>query len=247
MTWNVPWHIKRGWLQAAEACATNDNLFAEFRRHALLITVVASEQHDPALDRKRAEAYWKLVELHEDIKLCNHELRNIDKIGDPITWNSCNDYSREILRYLHTLFDMNEKTGVFEGKVIELGGGFGGQAAIHCLMNDHERYTIVDYHEAGLLQKRFCREAGFNITTLRAESFDCKIQPEYDLFVSNYSFDELPLWQQKHYVTIAQRCKHGYVTANAERGRVIELLSPCGAIKHEQERESIGTAEVIWW
>jgi len=239
MSWVVNQYHKRGWLEACEAAAMNDKLYAAFRRNPSIIVVVASEQHDPILDEARAKAYYSLLTdaLPDDIE-------SMDKIGSPIRWRHDNGrrLSREMSRYLWAKQDIQRKTFPVDESttIIEIGGGFGGQAA---LFRDAD-YTIVDYHECGLLQSRFCGDCGMKVRTLRAESFDCSLLPKYDLVISNYAFDEFEEWQQKAYMKIIDRCQHGYFTANRDRDRMRNMLPTKG---HCDEPSTIGSGQIMWW
>lgn len=250
LNWRVNQFHKRGWLSACEACATNDHLFAEFRRNSQIIPIVASEQHDPVLDHRRAHAYYQLVMEAASNMPKWGAIHTMDRIGGPLWWKFDDHLiSREMLRYLHTYQDIAKRLTITpQPRIIELGGGFGGQAAIFnwaaTNLNTLVDYTIVDYHEVGLLQKRYCKECLFSPTLLTTENFDCKMLPEYDLFISNYALDELPEWQQRHYLQIAERCRQGYITANCEPERLFGLFP---VREQTQEHPSIGSATVMWW
>lgn len=239
MSWVVDKFHKRGWLAACEGAATNDDLFSRFRRNTSIIVVVASEQHDPKLDENRAKAYRSLIQgkLPDGIE-------RIDKIGSPIRWMHEDGMrmSREMCRYLWTKGDIEKKCLTVDSNtvIIEIGGGFGGQRVLF----PQADYTIIDYHECGLLQKRFCRECGVDVRTLRAESFDCMLLPRYDLIISNYAFDELEQWQQEYYMKVVERCDHGYFVANRDRDRMRTMFP---VKEYGDEPKSVGSGQIMTW
>ncbi len=109
-------------------------------------------------------------------------------------------------RYLKVARELETLFGVFDGwQILEVGGGYGGQARV--MLERHPRctYRIVDLPEARRLQDAYLAEHGLALSSAR---FDRA------LFVSNYALTEMtPEWQL-HYLAMARLCERGYVLWN---------------------------------
>lgn len=138
------------------------------------------------------------------------------------------------LRYTHVaarlrlLFGRN-----LRGKwIVEVGGGYGGQARIlHHLGAD---YTIVDLPEACDLARRYLRV--FDIAVDFISAFDETATEHGDIFLSNYALTECAPAVVRSYVNrFALNCEHGYITGNAQRELLADLLASKSP-KFEAER-----------
>ena len=223
--WILPHETQKGYLEACQRAATDDESFSEFRSKPPLLSIWGHIQGD------EGQEYFDAIIAEGHIaRWAMDEIVEMNNIGSPHVF-SCDGMilSPTAFRYLYVvsgLMSLPKQSAPLS--IIEVGGGYGGLAATAKKFLDVEDYTIVDFHEAGLLQQRYLRECDIDdVTTLRAETFECHLKDKYDVFISNYSLDEFNEPTQERYIQhVVSRCRHGYVTVNIDKDRLRDLL-PC--------------------
>jgi putative sugar O-methyltransferase len=124
-------------------------------------------------------------------------------------------FSNIALRYLTTAFDIKTHYGNNKiRKIVELGVGFGGQAIMLNQFFNIDKYTFVDLKAANLLTEKF-----LSLTDVSFEKKFCSIdsveEDEYDLFISNFGYSELPKKYQKlAHKKFIKNSKYGYMIVN---------------------------------
>ena len=99
--------------------------------------------------------------------------------------------------------------------IIEVGTGFGGQFLICDVLFELQSYTMYDLPEVQELNRRYIGLFDYN-AQLKFGDIDNVEAHDFDLFLSNYAFSELPRKVQLEYLEkIMCRSKHGYVTMNS--------------------------------
>jgi hypothetical protein len=94
-------------------------------------------------------------------------------------------------------------------RVVEIGGGYGGQAAVFSMAGVGS-YTIVDLPEPSELQRHFLRALDLDAATV-CEPPDC----DWDLCLSSCAFSELDEAKRTHYVErVLSRSRAGWLTWN---------------------------------
>lgn len=145
-------------------------------------------------------------------QLCNIN----DEFGGPVKFNYGNDLiaSPTSLRYIKVLFDLIIKFGDFPSnlKIVEIGGGYGGQCLITSLLYNNIYWKIFDLDEVNKLQQRYLSKQ--NIKTYC--EFSHKIEECYpDLVISNYAFSEINREIQQEYLDkIIKNAVRGYMIFN---------------------------------
>lgn len=201
---------------ACKEAAINDKEFDVFKQNENIKVVL---EH---CSKEIGQNYKDLIFENNPHLLHNFKsfLEN-DKYGNPTKENfgeiTC---SPSTLQYIGVLSNLIDKFELIGAKIIEIGGGYGGQCKIINDYYDLNEYHIVDLAEVGMLQNKYLNKFGgsgysskplFEVFT----PFSYRKQ-EYDLFISNYALSELTSSQQIDYiVNIALNCKHGYITCNA--------------------------------
>ncbi len=138
-----------------------------------------------------------------------------DSLGEPEIFNYkvFGDISPSTLRYIKILGDLEYFFGSLNGKkIIEIGGGYGGQAAVLQSRFSVEDYYLVDLPEVLKLQKKYLQTLH-----LKNHAVDYKRDSltEYDLVISNYAFSELNKSVQDEYLSkIISKAKMGYMICN---------------------------------
>ena len=143
-----------------------------------------------------------------------------DEIGNPVTYSyeSYGKISPSTLRYIKVASDIKTLFGESIGrKIVEIGGGYGGQALILDSLFNFQSIKIFDLHiVCNLITKyleHFTLRNSYSVSSLNEAS-----QEEYDLAISNYAFSELPRNIQLKYIEkVLQNSKRGYLTMNSGR------------------------------
>jgi hypothetical protein len=97
--------------------------------------------------------------------------------------------------------------------IVEIGGGYGGQAAVIGLAEYLRRYDIVDLQEPVQLQARFL--AKFDIRTQWSVNVEPPLDRGWNLCISSCAFSELDEAKRTHYVErVLSRSRAGWLTWN---------------------------------
>ncbi len=192
--------------------AVNDpNVFKNFKKSPIIIGVM---QHVTKNDGVAFTSYISENYPHFISKM--KMFRENDRLGNPKTfkYKQFGRVSPTNLRYIKIAGDIESQFGNLDGcKVIEIGGGYGGQCKILSDLFDLEQYTIVDLPEALALAKKYLDTLNVkNVRFLTPE--EVKIE-EYDLVISNYAFSECNRSIQNNYLEkILTHSHHGYMICN---------------------------------
>jgi putative sugar O-methyltransferase len=182
--------------------------------------------------------------------------RDNDRVGSPRTcsYGDHGSFSPTTLRYVKVLSDLTRLFGSLEGaRIVEIGGGYGGQCHIILAVAKPASYTLVDLQPVLALQRRYLQELG--VANVRFETAD-DLEPDrdYDLVISNYAFSECSRRVQRHYIErVLGRSARGYITCNWFRSRFVsltskELLSAVPGARYEPDRPVINsrTSIMVW-
>lgn len=123
--------------------------------------------------------------------------------------------SPSTLRYIKVLLELEEMFGNLDNfKIIEIGGGYGGQSLLIQKYFTNIDYTIVDLPEVGMLANKYL--GVHNLTHTKIYNVDDIVKPvEYDLVISNYAISECSKFVQDIYISnIIKSSKRGYITYN---------------------------------
>ena len=157
--WTIDPILSEGYRAECAAAAADPDLFARFRRGKFMGGVVENKPQDwPALmlETVRAAAP-EILDHWEDI-------RRLDAIGDPPRPplpDGRPGLSGSMAGYLMQAAMLRYWFGLLDGlRIVELGGGYGGLAALVSLLWRPASYTIFDLPEACDLQDRYLHAAG---------------------------------------------------------------------------------------
>lgn len=209
-SWNVGMNIVKNYLSVCKLAAENDSFFKSFKK----------------------DSSYKMILEHCSYSLGKNHLRNIrsknpkllenqkflenDMFGDPEIFDfEFAKASPTTIQYISVLSNLiSELKDLTNYKIVEIGGGYGGQAKIICDYFDIQSYQIIDLPEAALLQNRYIEKAKIqNAQAFSYESFNK--EGSYDLVISNYALSEVLEPLQTEYIeTILLKSRHGYLTCN---------------------------------
>lgn len=190
------------YLTACKEAATTD-LFHTFKRDKRLTAIF---EHTTTT---QARAYLSLI-LRQTPWLLDKTLTN-DLYGSPTIFNfgAGHYYSPSTLQYVGVLSNLLHLFGSLDGlHIVEIGGGYGGQA--RTILDTHKpaSYTLLDLEEPAMLQRRYLSDND-------CVRFAAGAGEEYDLVISNYALSEI-----KHngdYIRdVLARSTHGYITCNTD-------------------------------
>ena len=180
-------------LQAAE----NELAFSKFKQEPKYRMIL--EHVHPELGYR----YYLLSErLYED-KMQLLEVASInDSVGGAEAYSyPFGSYSPTTLRYFKVACDLDS---IFENmsemRVLEIGGGYGGQCVVSNYVSGFKSWTIVDLPEVNALQEKYL--SNFPVSAAKCISYKDigRDDGEYDLVISNYAFTECVRDVQSKYI-----------------------------------------------
>ena len=157
---------------------------------------------------EQGKAYLDLI-LMQTPELLRNVFTN-DMQGSPVIYDygAGNIFSPSTLQYIGVLSNLITRFGSLDGKrIVEVGGGYGGQCRTVWDVYKPDAYRLVDLSEACELQVRYLKDTNVRATSIIPDG-------EFDIFISNYALSEIP--NNDSYIDLARRCKHGYITCNTD-------------------------------
>jgi len=178
-----------------------------FRTHPIIIKFMDN------VHPKMGEINLEYIQKHyPDLLEKVDVFKKNDSVGNPYTFTySVGDFCPTTLRYIKIAGDINERFSHLEkAKIVEIGGGYGGQCRILKELFPNADYTIVDLKEVLLLAKFYLDEFNLGVSFLAPEEIDP--EEKYDLVISNFAFSECAKDVQEEYLnTLIKNSKHGYM------------------------------------
>lgn len=211
----------------AKSSMSDDNKYPKFCRIAAQNPVIFQNfKRDPFYNTilehvtfEQGKQYLKIVQKQSPEFLTQLELfRQNDLVGNPRAYKypGVGFFSPTTLRYMKVASDLKKLFGSLDNlRIIEIGGGYGGQCAILTRLFKVKSYTIVDLQGPLALTARYLQAQGnFSVELLQPEEVTSNDEP-YDLVISNYAFSECNREVQTDYLQkILVRSKMGYLTCN---------------------------------
>jgi hypothetical protein len=206
--------ILKKYLKVCKDAAENDDVFAVFKSHPDYHEVL---EH---LSKNLGQRHLDLIIKNNSHLLSIDWLKlflNNDYYGTPKTEDfKLFRMSPTTVQYISVLSNLIDhvRADLFDKiSIVEIGGGYGGQAKIIYDLLDVKEYHIIDLYEATLLQTKYISKFGYK--NFKAFPPDDFVPKEYDLFISNYAVSEVSPDDQFYYVVnVMLNCKHGYITCN---------------------------------
>lgn len=192
--------------------AQDEKEFAKFKSNPMyrcILEHATKEQGQAYLDTIRF-LYPKLLEKMACFKAN-------DQVGKPVVYDypEVGAFSPTTLQYIKIAGDLSAYFGdMSHFHIVEIGGGYGGQAAILHLDQGFEKYTLIDLPQSLALAKRYMET--FNIGPVEfVPNEPVYSNPTYDLLISNYAFSEISYPEQIEYLQkIITQVPRGYMTIN---------------------------------
>ena len=230
------------YVKALERINSSDSNFNNFRR------VLAYRLILEHLNFRDGSKYLSLLSKRKfPVSIISDISRKNDAVGNPkqYTFPLIGKASPTTMRYIKVLSDLQELFGERFENIVEIGVGYGGQAAVISQNLEVNRYVLMDLPPAIKLTLRYLTELKL-VTKMEHIKIEDFSEFKVDLVISNYAFSELPRKLQSEYCEkVLSKATSGYLTMNSGRTnftkRSIGKLSleeilayiPNGRILHE--------------
>lgn len=211
-TWNVRQEDINAYLKVCKDAVENDEVFAVFKSLPAYRKIL--EHTSMELGRRYFNSvYYDFPHWFSEAPFLDN-----DKFGHPLRYKYISPdgvitASPTTLQYVYVLARLIELCGSLDRKkIVEIGGGYGGQCKIiHDCFIPHS-YDIVDLVGVDKLQQKYLMKFGIEVLTWPG----CWPRDYlYDLVISNYALSEVTEPTQTKYVRdILLNCSHGYLTCN---------------------------------
>ena len=120
--------------------------------------------------------------------------------------------SPSTLQYIGVLSNLIREFGPLTGmNILEIGGGYGGQALTIMDVYNPGSYDMLDLPEVLGLQRRYLNNV---LITNKTRYYSAIQYKKYDLVISNYAVSEIT--NNEKYIEQMKLCKHGYITCNTD-------------------------------
>src|SRR5205807_1900385 len=119
-----------------------------------------------------------------DLQASFERFRENDRLGSPqvCEYGQHGTFSPTTLRYINVLSDLRRLFGDLDGlRVLEIGGGYGGQCFVTSVLFKPRSWTIVDLGPCRALQRAYLNRLGVpNLHFLSAEQLE-RVTAPFDL------------------------------------------------------------------
>jgi putative sugar O-methyltransferase len=169
--------------------------------------------------QQEASFYYTLImDRIKNGEVINNELINKfkenDKLGNGETINCeyFGEIGRSTLKYIALAYQIRDLVGEKKNlKLLEIGGGYGGQVKILCDLLDVSEVFMIDIPVVLSLQKKYLQHHGIEVNTVDPDKVESLYDKEFDLVVSNHAICELHRDLQDTYIPLVKNSKNGYI------------------------------------
>lgn len=204
-----------------ELASHDDGVFARFRNDPIYKGVVETVSREAGLDYLN-----KILEQSKALPFNFSGFMKNDLLGDPQIFTyrygflklKNISFSPTTLRYIKVLVDLMDLFGSLNDmRIVEIGGGYGGQCSVISSFFKLAHYTIVDLDPCLKLTKKYLETLGVRgVSYANMHEFEeVNNRGVIDLVISNYAFSELSRSVQDEYVSkIISESSKGYFMCN---------------------------------
>lgn len=203
--------------------AKDEKLFSLFRSNSTIMGFVETVSYSQGLEYEKIikEKYSHFIPLLDKIFLD-------DRIGLPSSHSFSLGYgSATTLRYIKVAGDLlDEFPNINNFKIVEIGGGYGGQCRILKNLTGFYEYSIIDLSVCLPLISKYLQCLKLNNVKL-LDSTNLDNIPSFDLLISNYAISEIDQQDQLKYLEkIINYAPNGYITYNYSKVKFREPIEP---------------------
>ncbi len=231
--------------------ASDDAIFRKFRANRQYRKIL---EHVP---KSLGSLYLDAMKSNGEVMDKISNLHKCDSVGGPIRYRFKNlgFYSPTTIRYVYFHTQMEKLFGDLTGlRVIEIGGGFGGQAAVSTTINTKLKWTIFDLPEVTILQQKYLAKVNPDVNVIFSSGLEIK-ETYGDILLSNYALSEISRELQLEYLNkVVLNCERGYMAWNTiselqggglTLAEVLDLI-PGSRAEEESPLSSEGNKIVFW-
>jgi hypothetical protein len=210
------------------------------------------------VDLEQGKEYLRIAsERLTDVIGTLDKLSDLSTIGNPhrFTFLKSKKLSPTILRYLKVGTDLNKIFGDLQTQqIVEVGIGFGGQAAVLDRIWGVKNYKFYDLPEILELAGKFLSRSDSSLEAVYADGRSPS-RGVPGIFLSNYAFSELNRSTQDLYLeNVIKQCRSGYITWNDLGERLLDGYSiaeilerlPNPEILPELPQTSSNNVIIVW-
>lgn len=226
------------YLQIIRSASSNDEYFDKFRSNREYRQIL---EH---VSKSQGKEY--LREIKTNVKELGRHLDRIQFLntcGTPLVYfyNRLGLLSPTTLRYFKVYEELLRMfPNLSQMNIAEIGGGFGGQAAVIKRMSGFKSYTIYDLPEVHKLQSKFLLANNLGDGVFYADGREAP-EGKFDLIISNYAISELvPNLQRIYFEHVVRSSPSGYLTWNLISEKRLGGLSIGDVIKYLPNPTVIG-------
>jgi hypothetical protein len=191
------------------AAANDPHEFNRFKRNCLLNLYFENETFE------EGKKYLQAIKIQSPGFLTKFEqIRKNDLLGTPRQFDYGIDglFSPSTLHYAKIASDLEAYFGSLDGfKVVEIGGGYGGQCMVLSRLFSLKNYTLVDLPKCLDLSQKYLADLGISNVEFLPIDHIAKVQ-ECDVVFSYFSFSELDRsLQMDYFKKLVGSAKRGYL------------------------------------
>lgn len=229
----------------------SDEVFPKFRSNRQYRRIL---EH---VTKQLGIAYLGEMRDRIDVKVALSRLTKCDKTGGPLRYyfRGLGFFSPTTIRYLFFHSELIRIFGDLSGmRVVEVGGGFGGQAAVSTTLTENLEWVIFDLPEVSLLQERYLIQANPHARVTYKSGLDIS-DFTGDVLLSNYALSEISRELQIEYMNkVVLNCNKGYMAWNTlsetlngglSLSEVLEMIPGSRAVP-ERPHSSPGNKFIVW-
>lgn len=213
--WEAEEQIATEYLAACVEAVEDDEAFARFKSNGKYTTILEhvlksqGEQYlNMACDMNEEALFGNLAAFKENDNFGGPKLEMYSGVG----W-----ISPTTARYIKNTFEMAFMIGDNPiGRVVEVGGGYGGLCKVLSCVCEFDEYILIDLPEVSALQRKYLDQ--FPEIKDKVKCIPCTEYEEIkdiDLFISNYALSECNIETQMEYFDkLVANSKFAYIIYN---------------------------------
>ena len=210
--------FKTNFLHVCETLANSNRLYETFRRDPFIHVVMENTNEE-----WMRKAYAELQQTDPELLTHLDKFASSDLYGGPETFFiDGHILAPTTMRYIYTLGLLRKFFGSLDGKrIIEIGGGYGGQCKIIHDLYKPALYAIYDLPQVQKMARRYLDD--FDIAPYFASSIEEK---ECDILIAWCSWSELDVATKKEYAEkVIFKAQHYFICSNYNMPEDMRILN----------------------
>lgn len=260
--WRLRDHMIEDFLQACKEAVQDEEKFKIFKQDSRITHIFEhcskniAQNYLENIDKSNPNLLDRRNKFWDNDNIGNPKIMDFI-IGKRLTLWRC---STSTLQYIGVLSNLITQFNSLDNfKIVEIGGGYGGQCKIITDAFKIKKYHIFDLEEVMELQSEYLDKLSVTdktdlhltvpFITPEKEVILLDDREGYDLVISNYALTEILEPLQTAYVDkILLNSKHGYITCNGKINAIDKLKEkfPTFKLSNDIEGESLENYIITW-